>query len=170
MTCCCTFQGNVLSCVLCKRAGLAGDELLVGRDADEQRGAVRRRHDRVGMLRVEHGNAPGTLTTPRSETKQTNKQSKEATALSCRWACSTASTRPRCLRTTRYPTSCAITSVSVSLTHTNPSFFSSAFSSSEFSITPLCTTAMRPVVSTCGCALLSVFAPCVAHRVCPIPT
>ena len=35
---------------------------------------------------------------------------------------------------------------------------------------PLCTTAIVPVQSTCGCALHSFGAPCVAQRVCAMPT
>ena len=46
---------------------------------------------------------------------------------------------------------------------------SSARSSAKFSMIPLCTTAMRPLASVCGCALRSFGAPCVAHRVCPMP-
>jgi len=34
---------------------------------------------------------------------------------------------------------------------------------------PLWTTAIRPDVLVCGCAFWSFGAPCVAHRVCPIP-
>src|SRR5919199_2557687 len=34
---------------------------------------------------------------------------------------------------------------------------------------PLCTTAISFVHAECGCALLSVTPPCVAHLVCPIP-
>ena len=35
---------------------------------------------------------------------------------------------------------------------------------------PLCTTAMLPLQSACGCALTSFGSPCVAQRVCAMPT
>ena len=35
---------------------------------------------------------------------------------------------------------------------------------------PLCTTAIAPVQSTCGWAFSSLGLPCVAQRVCPMPT
>ena len=35
---------------------------------------------------------------------------------------------------------------------------------------PLCTTAILPVQSVCGCAFSSLGRPCVAQRVCPMPT
>jgi hypothetical protein len=35
---------------------------------------------------------------------------------------------------------------------------------------PLCTTATVRAASVCGCALTSLGSPCVAHRVCAMPT
>ena len=64
---------------------------------------------------------------------------------------------------------CASASVSVSLTSVTPRLTSAARSGSAFSMMPLCTTAMRPAESVCGCALMSVGSPCVAHRVWPMP-
>ena len=67
-------------------------------------------------------------------------------------------------------TRCAIVSESVSLASSTPAASSSRRSSAAFSMIPLCTIATRPDASTCGCALPSVGAPWVAHRVWPIPT
>jgi len=39
-----------------------------------------------------------------------------------------------------------------------------------FSMMPLCTTATVSSVERCGCALRSVGGPCVAQRVCAMPT
>lgn len=64
---------------------------------------------------------------------------------------------------------CATTSVSVSETSLCPSLSSSVLSAAKFSMIPLWMTAIRPSQSACGWALRSVGAPCVAHRVCPIP-
>ena len=60
-------------------------------------------------------------------------------------------------------------SVSVWEVNSMPSAVSLARSSSAFSMIPLCTTAMRPAVSVCGCAFSTVGSPCVAQRVWPIP-
>jgi hypothetical protein len=62
-------------------------------------------------------------------------------------------------------TSCAKTSVSVSLAKRWPAAASAAFRSAKFSKMPLCTTTMRPEQSRWGCALPSVGRPCVAQRV-----
>ena len=64
---------------------------------------------------------------------------------------------------------CATTSVSVSDTSSCPRSSSSRRSRAKFSMMPLWMTATEPVQSTCGCALRSVGAPWVAHRVCPMP-
>ena len=73
------------------------------------------------------------------------------------------------VRATSAPTRCATVSVSVSLANSTPAASSSARSSAKFSMMPLCTTAMRPVASVCGCALRSFGAPWVAQRVWPMP-
>ena len=66
-------------------------------------------------------------------------------------------------------TSCANTSVSVSLENLWPAAASSAFRSEKFSKMPLCATTMRPPQSVCGWAFSSVGRPCVAQRVWAIP-
>ena len=73
---------------------------------------------------------------------------------------------PRPLRISAV-TSCATTSVSVSVWNCTPAAWSSLFSSRKFSMMPLWTTASRSVA--CGWALVSFGLPWVAHRVCPIP-
>ena len=45
-----------------------------------------------------------------------------------------------------------------------------ARSAAALSMMPLWTTATSPLRSVCGCALASVAGPCVAQRVCPMPT
>jgi hypothetical protein len=62
-------------------------------------------------------------------------------------------------------------SVSVSVSETNlwPLASSCFRRTEEFSMIPLCTTAMWPLQSTCGCALHWVGAPWVAQRVCAMP-
>jgi hypothetical protein len=65
---------------------------------------------------------------------------------------------------------CASTSVSVSETKVWPRCWSIFRSADAFSMIPLCTTAIVPVQSWCGCALHSFGGPCVAQRVCAIPT
>ena len=74
-------------------------------------------------------------------------------------------------RPSRYSraTRCTATSVSVSLANSTPSASSSARSEAKFSMMPLWTTAILPVVSRCGWALRSVGRPWVAHRVWPMP-
>src|SRR6516165_8411442 len=57
----------------------------------------------------------------------------------------------------------------VSLTSVAPLVLRRACSTSEFSMMPLCTTAMRPAVSVCGWAFVSFGSPWVAQRVCPTP-
>lgn len=79
----------------------------------------------------------------------------------------TASRSP-CPAASSASTRCAITSVSVSEASTWPFATRAAASSRWFSMIPLCTMATFPVQSTCGWALRSVGAPCVAQRVCPI--
>ncbi len=61
------------------------------------------------------------------------------------------------------------TSVSVSETSSCPASSSSARSVTKFSMIPLCTSATRPVGPGWGCALTSLGAPWVAHRVWPMP-
>mmetsp|Transcript_32794 Transcript_32794/g.103808 ORF Transcript_32794/g.103808 Transcript_32794/m.103808 type:complete len:284 (+) Transcript_32794:1789-2640(+) len=68
------------------------------------------------------------------------------------------------------PMSFASTSVSVSLLKCTPAAMSSARSSPALLMVPLCTSAMRSLASMCGCALASVLPPCVAQRVCAMPT
>ena len=63
----------------------------------------------------------------------------------------------------------ASASVSVSLTSVTPRLVRVRRSVSAFSMMPLCTTAMRPVESVCGCALIWFGSPCVAHLVWPMP-
>ena len=63
--------------------------------------------------------------------------------------------------------SCATTSVSVSLSKRRPSASSSSLSSWKFSMMPLCTIATRSVAM--GWALRSLGLPCVAQRVWPMP-
>ncbi len=63
----------------------------------------------------------------------------------------------------------ASASVSVSLTSVTPRLVSASLSCSAFSMMPLCTTAMRPSVSVCGCAFTSLGSPWVAHLVWPMP-
>ena len=63
----------------------------------------------------------------------------------------------------------ASASVSVSVTNWWPEHSSRLRRTSAFSMIPLCTTAICPVQSTCGCALRSLGAPWVAQRVCAIP-
>ena len=82
----------------------------------------------------------------------------------------TASARPAAPAASCSSTRCATHSVSVSDTRVCPSFSSRARSERKFSTIPLWITATRPVQSRCGCALRSVGAPCVAQRVCPMPT
>ncbi len=65
---------------------------------------------------------------------------------------------------------CASTSVSVSDLNTWPASISRFRSTPKFSMMPLCTTAIEPEQSRCGCAFFSLGAPCVAHRVWPMPT
>ena len=60
-------------------------------------------------------------------------------------------------------------SVSVSETNVTPSVARRSRSSVAFSTMPLCTTAIDPSALTWGCALASLGAPWVAHRVCPMP-
>ena len=60
-----------------------------------------------------------------------------------------------------------MTSVSVCDLNFNPLFSKAFFNSSEFSIIPLCTT--ETTSEECGCALISLGIPCVAHPACPIP-
>ncbi len=59
----------------------------------------------------------------------------------------------------------ASTSVSVSLTIVTPLSTRASLSGSAFSMMPLCTTAMRPLASVCGWALMSFGSPWVAHLV-----
>ncbi len=66
-------------------------------------------------------------------------------------------------------TRCTATSVSVSLQNSTPAASSSPRSDAKFSMIPLCTTAIFPAASLCGCALRSVGRPWVAHRVWPNP-
>ena len=66
-------------------------------------------------------------------------------------------------------TSCAKTSVSVSLENVWPAFASAALRSAKFSKMPLWTTTILPVQSVCGWAFSSVGRPCVAQRVWPMP-
>ena len=86
---------------------------------------------------------------------------------SSRTVARTASGRPSRRRSS---SRCAMHSVSVSDANVCPSFSSRARSGRKFSMIPLWITATRPVQSTCGCALRSVGAPWVAHRVWPKPT
>ena len=60
-----------------------------------------------------------------------------------------------------------ITSVSVCDLNLKPWASRSFFSSSEFSIIPLCTTETSS--EEWGCALIILGTPCVAHLTCPIP-
>ena len=75
------------------------------------------------------------------------------------------STPVRTSRSSRW----AATSVSVSDVISMPSASSSPRRIAKFSRMPLCTTATRPCEPTWGWALRSFGAPCVAHRVCPMP-
>ena len=88
-----------------------------------------------------------------------------------RRAAAAASRRPprsgACPRRISLVTSCATTSVSVSVSKRTPSASSSAFSSRKFSMMPLWTTASRSVA--CGWALVSFGLPWVAQRVWPMP-
>lgn len=63
-----------------------------------------------------------------------------------------------------------MTSESTSDENTWPWRSSVARSRSAFSTMPLCTMLIRPEQSACGCAFASRTTPCVAHRVCPMPT
>ena len=63
----------------------------------------------------------------------------------------------------------AAISVSVSESSSSPAASTSARSSAKFSMMPLCTSATRPWLPRWGWALTSLGAPCVAHRVCPMP-
>ncbi len=65
--------------------------------------------------------------------------------------------------------SCEATSVSVSETITWSSASIRARSAAKFSMIPLCTSAIRPEPPLCGWALMSLGAPWVAQRVCPMP-
>jgi hypothetical protein len=64
----------------------------------------------------------------------------------------------------------ASTSVSVSERSVTPALLRCCRSAVALSMIPLCTTEIRPSSEVCGCALSWVAGPCVAHRVCPIPT
>ena len=64
----------------------------------------------------------------------------------------------------------AISSVSVSLRSSYPLRSISVRSARKFSTIPLCTTASVPSDDVCGCAFTSVGGPCVAHRVCAMPS
>ncbi len=66
-------------------------------------------------------------------------------------------------------TSCAKTSVSVSLLNLCPAFASSTLRSAKFSKIPLWTTTIFPEQSVWGWAFNSVGRPWVAHRVWPMP-
>ena len=64
----------------------------------------------------------------------------------------------------------AATSVSVSESSATSSASMPTRSSAKFSMMPLCTSATRRCAPLCGWAFTSLGAPCVAHRVCPMPT
>mmetsp|Transcript_17148 Transcript_17148/g.27042 ORF Transcript_17148/g.27042 Transcript_17148/m.27042 type:complete len:263 (+) Transcript_17148:1569-2357(+) len=85
------------------------------------------------------------------------------------WSTAARRSGASCRRRAR-PTSCAITSESVSEENRTPSFSSSLRSSWALLMVPLCTKATRPSMSVCGWAFWSVFPPCVAQRVCAMPT
>mmetsp|Transcript_23612 Transcript_23612/g.72932 ORF Transcript_23612/g.72932 Transcript_23612/m.72932 type:complete len:268 (-) Transcript_23612:350-1153(-) len=69
-----------------------------------------------------------------------------------------------------FPINWAMTSVSVSDRKWTPNAWSSARKASAFMMTPLWTTPTRSAWSKCGCAFSSVLPPCVAQRVCAMPT
>ncbi len=61
-------------------------------------------------------------------------------------------------------------SVSVSEVNVTPWAVSRSRSTEALSMIPLWTTVIRPSSLDCGWAFSSVAGPCVAHRVCPMPT
>ena len=64
--------------------------------------------------------------------------------------------------------SLTITSVSVWVVNSYSFASNSLFNLSKFSTIPFCTNVNELSVEMCGCALLTVTPPCVAHLVCPI--